>query len=299
MSFLDSAIARTMPLVPKPIVGRVSRRYIAGESLEDALRYVAQLNARGMLATVDVLGEHIHRVEEATPAVEEYRRALAAFEQRRLQANISVKLTALGLLLDRETCIRNVAGLVEAAGRHGGFVRIDMEDSSCTDVTIEIYRTIRAGHSNVGMVLQSYMRRTRDDIRKLADLRPNVRLCKGIYNEPRAVAYKDRTLVQKNFTAALDDLFRAGCYVGIATHDELLVWEALDLIGRHGLRNDQYEFQMLLGVEEQLRQILVDGGHRLRVYVPFGRQWYAYSVRRLRENPKIGGYVFRNMFRRR
>jgi proline dehydrogenase len=124
-------------------------------------------------------------------------------------------------------------------------------------------------------------------------------LCKGIYNEPRAVAYKDRTLVQKNFTAALDDLFRAGCYVGIATHDELLVWEALDLIGRHGLRNDQYEFQMLLGVEEQLRQILVDGGHRLRVYVPFGRQWYAYSVRRLRENPKIGGYVFRNMFRRR
>jgi proline dehydrogenase len=298
MSLLDAAIARTLPLVPKPIVGQVSKRYIAGEAMEDALAVVAALNARGMLATVDVLGEHIHRTSEADASVEEYKQALAAFAARGLQANVSVKLTAIGLQLDPAVCLRGLEEIVATAAGYGNFVRVDMEDSACTEETLSIFLQVQAKQPNVGVALQAYLRRSRDDVRRLAERRANVRLCKGIYNEPRVLAYKDREIIRRNYALLLEDLFRGGCYVGIATHDELLVWEALRLIEKHRLARDQYEFQMLLGVDESLRQILVDAGHRLRVYVPFGRHWYAYSLRRLRENPKIGGYVFKNLIRR-
>lgn len=298
MNLLDAAIARTLPLVPKPIVAQASRRYIAGEAMEDALRVVAALNAKGILATVDVLGEHIHRPSEAGAAVEEYKRALDAFADRGLRANVSVKLTAIGLRLDPELCARGLTEIVETATRHGNFVRVDMEDSTCTEETIRVFLRVQERHPNVGLALQAYLRRSREDVRRLAERKANIRLCKGIYNESRTIAFKDREIIRRNFTLLLDDLLRAGCYVGIATHDELLVWEALRLVEKHRLAPEQYEFQMLLGVDEQMRQILVDAGHRLRVYVPFGRHWYAYSLRRLRENPKIGGYIVRNMFRR-
>jgi proline dehydrogenase len=174
-----------------------------------------------------------------------------------------------------------------------------MEDSPCTTATLGIYRTLREEFpGRVGIVLQSRLRRSMDDFDALTDGPTNVRLCKGIYLEPRDIAYTDAELIRKNFTALLERMFEAGAYVGIATHDERLAWDAMDLIRRRGLGPDQYEFQMLLGVDEQLRRILIASGHRLRVYVPFGEHWYAYSVRRLRENPQIVGYAFKKILSR-
>jgi proline dehydrogenase len=210
-----------------------------------------------------------------------------------------VKPTHLGLKLDKELCLANLRRLLGTARRLGNFVRIDMEDSSCTDDTLAIYDALRPASPNLGVVIQACLRRSREDVARLAKVRANVRLCKGIYVEPRRIAYREPRLVRKNFTLLLDDLFRAGCHVGIATHDEELVWDALRLIEKHGIPRDRYEFQMLLGVDEELRGILRDAGHRLRVYVPFGTEWYAYSTRRLKENPEIAGHILRNLFRSR
>ncbi len=300
MSLLDRAVAFTLPAVPKPIVGFFSKRYIAGPEMDDAFRVARGLEERGACATFDILGEFIRTAEEARNNTEGYvdlirKIAAAGFASR----NVSVKLTSLGLLLDRTLCLDNMRMLMAAARDVDGFVRIDMEDSPCTDRTIEIYRTLRrefAGH--VGLVVQSRLRRTLADVDDLTAEPSNFRLCKGIYLEPRPIAYTDAELIRRNFTLVLDRMFERGAYVGIATHDEIVVWEALRLIRKHGLARDAYEFQMLLGVDEQLRNIILAGGHRLRVYVPFGRQWYAYSVRRLRENPQIAGYGFKAIFKR-
>jgi proline dehydrogenase len=174
----------------------------------------------------------------------------------------------------------------------GNFVRIDMEDSSTTDATLRLYRELREdGHENVGVVLQAMLRRTIDDIGALAELKPNVRLCKGIYLEPPELAYEEYDAVRASFVRALEALLDAGCYVGIATHDEWLLQEGRRLVSQHGLDREDYEFQMLLGVRAELGDELAVEGHRLRIYVPFGRQWYAYSLRRLQENPKIAGYI--------
>jgi proline dehydrogenase len=216
------------------------------------------------------------------------------------QANVSVKLTALGLLMDKARCLENVRALVRAAAETSGFVRIDMEDAQCTDPTLAIYRDLRAEFpGRVGVVLQARLRRTIDDIGALTARPANVRLCKGIYLEPRGIAYTDAEIIRDNFTLALERLLERNAYVGIATHDERLVWEALRLIRKFGLAPAQYEFQMLLGVEEELRRILLRAGHRLRVYVPYGEEWYAYSVRRLRESPQIAGHALRALLRRR
>jgi proline dehydrogenase len=205
---------------------------------------------------------------------------------------VSVKLTGLGLKLDRDFCRDNVATLVRWAAERENFVRIDMEDSSTTADTLAVYRELRAaGLDNVGVVLQAYMRRTLDDVAALADLRPNVRLCKGIYVETPEVAYQGYDTVRFNFVEALSALLAADAYVAVATHDEWLIAEALRLLREREVPGDRYEFQMLLGVREQLGDDLVREGHRLRIYVPYGRQWYEYSLRRLQENPKIAGYI--------
>ncbi|MGH3135182.1 MAG: proline dehydrogenase family protein, partial [Gaiellaceae bacterium] len=207
-------------------------------------------------------------------------------------SNVSVKLTALGLKLGYGLCRRNLERVVSHAREIGNFVRIDMEESSTTDDTLRLYRELReAGLDNVGVVLQAYLRRTLDDVRALADLRPNVRLCKGIYVEPPELAFQEFEEVRENFVAALGDLLAGGSYVGIATHDEWLIEEGKRLVSEQGLEPDGYEFQMLLGVRERLGDALVADGHRLRIYVPYGEQWYAYSLRRLQENPKIAGYI--------
>ena len=292
MSLVDSAIVRLLPAVPKPVVRRISSHYIAGEELDDALRVVLQLNHEGKLATIDVLGEEITEPEEARAIAAAYREAFEAIERGRLDSNVSIKPTALGLKLGYELFRENLTDVVEHAASRGNFVRIDMEDSSTTDDTLRLYRELRAaGHHNVGVVLQARLKRTLADIAELADLKPNVRLCKGIYLEPPELAYRDFDSIRASFVHALEALLEAGCYVGIATHDEWLLEQGQRLVSTRGLGREDYEFQMLLGVRPALGDELVRGGHRLRIYTPFGKHWYAYSLRRLQENPKIAGYI--------
>jgi proline dehydrogenase len=301
MSFIDKAVSLAIPAVPKPIVGFFSKRYIAGSSRDDAFRVVRELTREGAMATLDILGEFISSLDQAdanTRAYVDLVRQVAA--EKLATTNVSVKLTALGLLLDAARCLENMRALLRAASETNGFVRIDMEDAQCTDRTLEIYRTLRAEFpGRVGVVLQARLRRTLDDIDAVTGEPANFRLCKGIYLEPRAIAYTDPEIIRDNFAWALERMFERKAYVGIATHDERVVWEALRLIRRFGLAPSQYEFQMLLGVEEELRSILLKAGHRLRVYVPYGEEWYAYSVRRLRESPQIAGHALRALLRRR
>jgi len=281
-----------LPAVPKPVVRRISERYIAGEDLDDAVRVVRRLNVEGKLATIDVLGEEIANPDEARAIADAYRDALDAFDRERIDSNISVKPTALGLKLGYEVGKQNVLALVEHAAGYGNFVRIDMEDSSTTDDTLQLYRELRAaGHENVGVVLQARLKRTVSDVQALAELKPSVRLCKGIYLERPDIAYRDYEAVRANFVQALEALWDSGCYVGVATHDEYLVEQAQQGARRRGLGRDDFEFQMLLGVRPALGDALVREGHRLRIYTPFGRDWYEYSLRRLQENPRIAGYI--------
>jgi proline dehydrogenase len=292
VALLDRAIVSLLPAVPRPILQKLSERYIAGSELKDARAAVRRLNAEGKLATVDVLGEEIATEEDAAAIVDSYQDVFADIERCGLDSNVSVKLTALGLKLDLDLCRDNLRTVVEDAATRSNFVRIDMEDSSTTDDTLRLYRELREeGHDNLGVVLQAMLRRTLDDVRSLADLRPSVRLCKGIYVEPEEIAYGEFEAVRANFVRALEALLDAGCYVGIATHDRWLVDQGRRLVAEHDLGPDEYEFQMLLGVREELGDELVSEGHRLRIYVPFGRHWYAYSLRRLQENPKIAGYI--------
>ena len=292
MSAFNRLLVTTLPLVPKPIVGRVASRYVAGETLEDAVRVIRKLNQEGAMATVDVLGEEVSEREKALAAVAENLRVYETIAREKLDANVSVKPTLLGLKIDEGFCRDNIGRLAEAAKAHGNFVRIDMEDKSTTDATLRIYRELQERYGNLGCVLQAYMRRTLRDIEELPQ-GANVRLCKGIYVEPRRIAWKGYETVRHNYVQALDKLFTQGVYVGIATHDEYLTCAASALIDRHGLTRDQYEFQMLLGVDDELRRILLAAGHRLRVYVPYGRDWYPYSMRRLRENPEVARHVLR------
>jgi len=272
------------------MVRRLSSPYIAGATLDDVRRTVASLNAEGKLATVDVLGEEITRTEEAEGIAQEYGDLLAAIDGDRLDANISVKLTGLGLKLDLDLCRSLLEGLVVDAASRGRFVRIDMEDSTCTDDTLALYRELRArGYENVGVVFQASLKRTLADIADLSDLRPNVRVCKGIYVEPVEIAYRDDGAVRRSFVACLDALLAGEGPVRIATHDEWLLQQSLQRVA--GMDVGAYEFQMLLGVREQRASQLVAQGHRVRVYVPYGRQWYEYSLRRLQENPRMAGIV--------
>jgi len=289
----DRIVAASLPFIPKPVVGMVSRRYIAGERLEDALELTRKLNRMGMSATLDVLGEDIFERKHAEEAAARYREVLKRIEEEKLDSNVSVKLTQLGLKLGSDFCYSLVRSIVSAARERGNFVRIDMEDSSCTTETIGVFKRLREEFDNVGLVLQSYLRRAYRDAMDVGGEGVNLRICKGIYNEPRRIAYKDRDLIRKNFSFIMESLWKIGSYVAVATHDEWLVWEALRLIEKLKLDGSRYEFQMLLGVDEELRGIIVSAGHKLRVYVPFGSAWYAYSMRRLRENPKIAGYVAR------
>jgi proline dehydrogenase len=289
---LDRALVRLLPAVPKPVVRRISERYIAGEDLADAVRVVRVLNDEGKLATIDVLGEEIANADEARTIADAYREALDAFERERLDSNVSVKPTALGLKLGYDVCRANFEEVVAHAAGLGNFVRIDMEDSSTTDDTLRLYRELRAaGHENVGIVLQARLKRSVEDVRALAELRPNVRLCKGIYLERPEIAYRDYEAVRSNFVQALEELWDAGCYVGVATHDDQLLDQAEAEAERRGLAREDFEFQMLLGVRPALGDSLVLKGHRLRIYTPFGRDWYEYSLRRLQENPRIAGYI--------
>jgi proline dehydrogenase len=289
VTLLDRTLVRVLPAVPKPVVQLFSSRYIAGPTLADAVTTVRALNDEGKRATIDVLGEEIGREETASAIAQEYCDVFAAIEEEQLDSNASVKPTALGLDLSYDVCRENLELILRAA--RGNFVRIDMEDSSTTSETLQLYRELREdGFDNVGIVLQARLRRTLDDIRSLADLAPNVRVCKGIYLEPASIAFTDYDAVRANFVCALDALQKSASYLAVATHDEWLIGQALQRVrGAEG-----YEFQMLLGVREHRASELVADGHPLRVYVPYGEQWYEYSLRRLQENPTMAGTIARS-----
>jgi len=292
VAILDRALVRLLPAVPKPVVRRISGRYIAGSELGDATRVVQKLNAQGKLATIDVLGEEITNEEETRVIARAYEDVLAEIERANLDSNISVKLTGLGLGLDYELCHANLERVVREARERDNFVRIDMEDSTTTDATLRLYRTLREdGYDNVGVVLQASLRRTVADVELLADLRPSVRVCKGIYVEPPEIQFRGYEAVRANFALAVEALLDAECYVAIATHDQWLIEESKRLLAVRGCMPHEYEFQMLLGVRPELGDALVREGHELRIYVPFGAYWYQYSLRRLQENPSIAGYI--------
>ena len=293
MSLLHRLIVTTLPWVPKFIVGKVASRYVAGETLEAALEAIARLNAEGAMATMDLLGEEVREPEKTRETAAHYERMLAAIAERRLDCNISIKPTALGLNIDAALFEENLGRIAATAQRLGNFVRIDMEDHTTTEATLAAYHRLQPVHGTLGVVFQSYMRRTLADIAALPSQGANVRLCKGIYIEPRAVAWKGYETVRLNYLLALEKLLAQGVYVGIATHDEHLCCGAIGLVDRLRVPRHRYEFQMLLGVDSDLRRILIAGGHRLRVYVPYGRDWYPYSMRRLRENPEVALHVMR------
>ena len=295
MAVIDRVIAKTVPLVPRPVVARIASRYVAGARLEETIPVIQDLNRQSCVATVDILGEYTESKDQTIQTLKEYKEVLDAIVRHDLKSGISVKLTALGLSIDEELCRANLEEITEYAAERDRFVRVDMEDSPYTGVTLDVVMDLHQRHENVGTVIQAYMRRSLEDVCRLIEAGVTVRLCKGIYDEPRKVAYKDFDTVRQNYIFLLDELLKGGTYVGIATHDEFLVWHALRLIHQLEVTQDRYEFQMLLGVDEELRSILVSSGHKVRVYVPYGEDWYGYSMRRLQENPKISGYVARDV----
>jgi proline dehydrogenase len=274
-------------------------RYIAGETLEEAIACVRQINREGACATLDVLGEDITTQEEAIESRRRSIEVLHAITRERIDSNLSIKLTSLGLKLSKQFCTDNVREILKVAAELKIFVRFDMEDSSCTADTIDIFRTLHREYPNCGIVLQAYLYRTEQDARDLmAEGMKNFRLCKGIYKEPASIAFQRREDIQKNFLKVLRLMLEARAYVGIATHDSVLIDGARAMLTELGFARNEYEFQMLLGVRPELRKSLVQEGHRVRLYVPFGESWYAYSMRRFKENPEIAGYVARAVFMR-
>lgn len=298
MALVNRAVAASLGTIPEGILWRFARRYVAGRTLAEAVQVVRDLNARGFLATLDILGEHVASPDEARGDGVAYGGVLRAIQREGLSSNISVKPTHMGLKLDRNLCLGILRDLVREAHRLGNFVRVDMEDSTCTDETLTLYRALVQEAPAVGVVLQAYLRRSQEDARRLAQGHASVRVCKGIYREPEAIAFQDREAIRRNFIALLEILIEAGSHVGIATHDPWVIQGARGLIKRLGVPRDRYEFQMLLGVRPDLRERLRAEGERLRIYVPFGEKWRAYCLRRFRENPEILRHVVRALWRR-
>ena len=294
-----------LPYFPEKIVWIFSKRYISGQYIEDALLESRKLNHKGMVVTLDLLGEYIKNLSEADQYKAQYVDLIKRFSSEKINGNFSVKPSMFGLLIDQETCYRNLRTLVEIADQCNSFIKIDMEDSECTSIEIEIFRRLKAEFpTRVGIVVQAYLRRTLDDVKNLMDLHQpdaplNFRLCKGIYIEPENIAFKGYQEVRDHFMADLRFMLQNGIYVGIATHDKYLIDKSLELIQELNVSHDKYEFQMLFGVAPKLRQSVVDLGHKMRVYVPFGKQWFNYSTRRLKENPNMVWDILKAMFVRR
>lgn len=298
MNPFNKAIVAILPIFPKKIIRLFANRYIAGDNIEDGVKKVQKLNSKNILATMDVLGESISDREEAIQSKNESLEVLEYIDKYKLNSNLSIKLTMLGLNIDYNLCLSLVTEILEKAKELNNFVRIDIEDSSVTDATIKIFEDSRKKFDNVGPAFQAYMRRTEADVMKLTEVKTNFRLCKGIYIEPEKIAFRKKQEIRDNFLKVLRTMFERKAYVGIATHDKYLVEESLKIIKEFNLTKDQYEFQMLLGVTDKLRDKIVADGHRMRIYVPFGIRWYQYSMRRFKENPNVVGAVINSFFNR-
>lgn len=297
MKWFNKMIAAILPFLPKSFVWLFSRRYVSGKSLTDGVEKTKELNNLGCCGTMDVLGEDIYTLEEAIQSREECIRVLRAIDENKLDANLSVKLTSLGLRIDKERCYEHVKEIVDQAEQLKNFIRIDMEDSTCTDDTLEIYRRLRKEYDNVGAVIQAYMKRSREDVRQLIDEGiAHLRICKGIYDEPKEIAFKNKQEIRESFMEMVRMMLESGSYIGIATHDRELIDRSFQAIASYNVSGSDYEFQMLLGVTEKLRGEIVAQGNRLRVYVPYGEQWFGYCTRRLKENPQIAGHIIKNIF---
>jgi proline dehydrogenase len=299
MNLANRLILSFIQLLPKVLVKPFAMRYIAGEGIGDAVRAVAALNSKNLMATLDVLGENVSTKEESVAAAGTCEEILRTIDENRLNSNLSIKLTQLGLKMDEEFCYSNVKRLIQIACGHSNFVRVDMEDSSTTGSTLNLYERLRSdGFKDQGVVIQANMRRSEEDIRRLIPLKANVRLCKGAYMEPEAISFRDKEKIRLNYLNLLKMLLDSGCYVGIATHDDFLITGAYQHIQKMNLKSTEYEFQLLYGVRTKLRDRMIADGHRVRVYVPFGQHWYPYSIRRFKENPQILLYVLRALFPR-
>lgn len=298
----NKLIAAILPFFPKKFIWIFSRSYISGETIEDALRVSKEFNSRKIRVTLDVLGEFIKTLEEAETNKREYLNLIDMSNKNGIDGNVSLKPTSFGLLLDKEICYNHIREIVARAASNNGFIRIDMEDSPCTDMEIELFRRLKAEFpGNVGLVLQSYLKRTHRDIENMMDLHNstyplNFRLCKGIYVEPEAIAYKKYEEINSHYLEDLEFMLKNKIYAAIATHDKPLIEGAYRLIEKYKVPDNLYEFQMLYGVTPKLRDKIVADGHHMRIYVPFGKQWFGYSTRRLKENPKMATHIIKAIF---
>lgn len=296
MKVINDALVDIVKLLPKSVVHIFAKKYIAGETLEDAVRVVKELNEKGIIATMDVLGESVSTKRESEQVMKECLMVLNAINEHKLDSNLSLKPTQLGLIIDKQFCYEQIAAILDKAKSYNNFVRIDMEDSSTTDATLELHGKLKKKYSNVGIVVQCYLKRTYSDVEEQNKLGTNYRLCKGIYVEPAEIAFKERQQVRDNFLKVLEKMLDDGNYVGIATHDDYLVKCACELLKKKNIPKNKYEFQMLYGVKEDLRDKIKADGHKIRIYVPFGEHWYKYSIRRLQENPNMAWYITKSIF---
>jgi proline dehydrogenase len=302
MMWLNKIIASMLPYMPRNLVWLFSKRYIAGRRIEDAIRVCKELNAKGMMVTVDLLGEFITELSQAEENKKEYLQIIDTIQAENINGNYSLKPTMFGLLIDKDVCYANIREIVAKAASYDNFIRIDMEDSQCVDLEIELFRKLKAEFpKNVGLVVQAYLKRTLSDLENMLDMHTpevplNYRLCKGIYVEPESIAYKNYHEINAHFLEDLEFMFKHGIYPGIATHDKPLVDGAFKLIEKYQVPRERYEFQMLYGVTPQLRNSILEAGHRMRIYVPFGEQWFAYSTRRLKENPRMAWDIIKALF---
>ena len=277
---------------------KITRRFIAGEDIDEAVAAIREINARGCTASFDHLNESVTSTAETEAEVTEYLNVLAGIDESGIDSNVSIKLTQFGLEIDPALTYRNARRVVEDAARRGNFVRIDMEGSSVTQATIDVFRRLRAdfGLNDVGIVLQSYLYRTAEDARDLLKIPARIRLCKGAYNEPPEVAYPDKKDVDDNFVRVMQMLLTSGVYHGIATHDPKMIDATIEFANREGIGKDAFEFQMLYGIRRDLQEQLARDGYGMRVYVPYGKSWYPYFMRRLAERPANIWFVMKNLW---
>lgn len=278
---------------------KLTTRFIAGENIDEAVTAIRDLNAHGCTASFDHLNESVGSVAETEIEVREYLDVLARIDETHIDSNVSIKLSQFGLVIDPELAYRNARRIVEDAAGRGNFVRVDMEGSNVTQATIDVFKRLRAefGLNDVGIVLQSYLFRTMDDARDLLKIPARVRICKGAYNEPPEVAYPSKKDVDDNYVRVMQLLLASGVYHGIATHDPKMIDATVDFAQREGIGKEAFEFQMLYGIRRDLQDQLARDGYRMRVYVPYGKHWYPYFMRRLAERPANIGFVLRNMLK--
>ncbi len=297
MGILNSIVVGTAPWMPKFVVGRVAAVYVAGDKLEDGLKLSKLVNSRGFSATLDLLGEEVNNRKETNRIRDSYCELLEGIENSGIDCNVSLKLTALGLKIDEELCWDNLTVVLDKAREYNNFIRLDMEDSSVTQATIDMCKKSKEYYPKCGTVLQSYMKRTIDDINSIANHDTNLRLCKGAYKEPKDIAYLGYQEVRDNYMKSAELMMENEIYIGFATHDKWLIKEIESLIEKRKYPKDKYEFQALSGVPiDKTLERLRDNGHKVRYYIPYGPEWYAYSLRRMRENPDIWKYTLKAFF---